>query len=117
MLAVAASAIVLFGTGGGGYTVSGTFTNAAQIVKGNPVQSGGVTIGSVEDVALADDGRAELELSVDEEHSPLPRGTRAAIRQSSLSGIANRYVDLTFPPGRAGPARSATAARSRPTGR
>lgn len=102
VLAVAATAIVLFGTGGGGYTVTGTFTNAAQIVKGNPVQTGGVTIGSVQDVDLADDGRAVVEMSVDEDHSPLPSGTRAAIRQSSLSGIANRYVDLTFPAGRAG---------------
>ena len=102
VLAMAATAIVLFGTGGGEYTVSGRFTNAAQIVKGNPVQSGGVTIGSVKDVALGDDGMAVLELSVDEDRAPLPTGTRAAIRQSSLSGIANRYVDLTFPPGQGG---------------
>jgi len=99
VVAMAATAIVLFGTGGGDYRVTGTFTNAAQIVAGNPVQTGGVTIGSVKDVALGDDGRAVVELSVDEGHSPLPNGTRAAIRQSSLSGIANRYVDLTFPAG------------------
>ena len=99
VLAMAATAIVLFGTGGGDYRVTGTFTNAAQIVAGNPVQTGGVTIGSVKDVALGPDGRAVLELSVDEDHAPLPNGTRASIRQSSLSGIANRYVDLTFPAG------------------
>ncbi len=102
VLAMAATAIVLFGTGGGGYTVSGSFVNAAQIVKGNPVQSGGVTIGSVKQVELGQDGRAVLELSVDKDHAPLPAGTRAAIRQSSLSGIANRYVSLTVPPRRGG---------------
>ena len=60
VVAVAVTAIVLFGTGEGDYRVTGTFENAAQIVKGNPVQSGGVTIGSVKDVALAeeDDGRS-----------------------------------------------------------
>ncbi len=102
VLAMAVTAMVLFGTGGGDYTVSGTFVNAAQIVKGNPVQSGGVAIGSVKEVALGPDGRAVLKLALDQDHSPLPVGTRAAIRQSSLSGIANRYVDLTFPAGRGG---------------
>ena len=54
---------------------------------------------------------------MDEDHSPLPTGTRAAIRQSSLSGIANRYVDLTFPAGGARPRddRRRRADRRRPT--
>lgn len=107
IVAVAVTAIVLFG-GGGGYTVTGRFINAGQIVPGNPVQSGGVSIGSVRGVHLASDGEAILELSVDSEHSPLPVGTRAAIRESSLSGIANRYVSLTFPNNR--PGRRATIA-------
>jgi phospholipid/cholesterol/gamma-HCH transport system substrate-binding protein len=102
VVAVAVTAIVLFGTGAAGYTVKGRFVNAGQIVKGNPVQSGGVTIGSVKEVGLANDGEATVVFSVDGDHSPLPVGTRAAIRQSSLSGIANRYVDLDFPPGRRG---------------
>ncbi len=104
LAAVAVTAIVLFG-GGGDYSVEARFTNAGQLVAGNAVQSGGVTIGSVEDIDLAENGDAIVSFSVDEDHSPLPAGTRAAIRQSSLSGIANRYVDLTFPPhrGRAEP--------------
>jgi phospholipid/cholesterol/gamma-HCH transport system substrate-binding protein len=97
---VAVTAIVLFGTGKAGYTVKGHFVSAGQIVKGNPVQTGGVTIGSVKEVGLAGDGEATVVFSVDGDHSPLPVGTRAAIRQSSLSGIANRYVDLEFPPAR-----------------
>ena len=36
-------------------------------------------------------------MSIDEDHAPLRRGTRAIVRQASLSGIANRYVDLTLP--------------------
>ena len=99
--AVAAVAIALFG-GERGYRVEARFQNAAQLVPGNPVQSGGGAIGTVKSIDLAEDGMAVVDLEVDEDHSPLPVGTRAAIRQSSLSGIANRYVDLTFPPHRRG---------------
>ena len=35
----------------------------------------------------------------DADYRPLRRGTRAIIRQASLSGVANRYVDLQLPPG------------------
>ena len=96
-------ALVLFGGGGGGdYTVTARFINAGQIVKGNPVQAGGVPIGSVEKIELTSGGQADLRLSIDSEHSPLPNGTRAAVRQLSQSGIANRFVDLTFPQHREG---------------
>ena len=36
-------------------------------------------------------------MSIDGDYAPLRRGTRAIVRQASLSGIANRYVDLTMP--------------------
>ncbi|MGH2848501.1 MAG: MlaD family protein, partial [Thermoleophilaceae bacterium] len=90
-------AILLFG-GGGGYTVKARFINAGQLVKGNPVQNGGVPIGSVTGIEIADNGEAEITLEIDESHAPLRRGTQARIRQTSLSGIANRYVDLSMPP-------------------
>jgi phospholipid/cholesterol/gamma-HCH transport system substrate-binding protein len=89
--------LVLFGGGPGGYTVTARFINAGQIVKGNPVQAGGVPIGSVEKIELTANGQADVRLSIDEEHRPLPTGTRATIRQLSQSGIANRFVDLSFP--------------------
>ena len=90
-------ALALFSGGGSDYTVTARFVNAGQIVKGNPVQAGGVPIGSVTKIELTDDGQANLELSIDADQSPLPTGTRAAVRQLSQSGIANRFVDLTFP--------------------
>jgi phospholipid/cholesterol/gamma-HCH transport system substrate-binding protein len=96
--AVAIVAWMLFG-GGGGYRVSATFENAGQLVAGNDVRIGGVPVGSVESLELADDGRARVEFSVDPAHSPLQDGTRAVIRQASLSGIANRYIDLQLPNG------------------
>jgi phospholipid/cholesterol/gamma-HCH transport system substrate-binding protein len=91
--------LVLFAGGGiGGYTVKARFLNAGQLVKGNPVQVGGVPIGSVKGIKITDDGHAEITLSIDGDHSPLRRGTRAEIRQFSQSGLANRYVDLSLPP-------------------
>ena len=100
--ACALVAIVLFGGGSGGYEVTAKFINAGQIVTGNPVQSGGTPIGSVTGIKITDDGQAEIKLKIEDEHAPLRQGTRAAIRQFSQSGIANRYIDLSFPPNGAG---------------
>jgi phospholipid/cholesterol/gamma-HCH transport system substrate-binding protein len=97
--AVALVAIVLFGGGSDAYTVRATFANAGQLVKGNPVQVGGVPVGSVEGISITDDGRAEVEMKIDDDHKPLRVGTRATIRQFSQSGIANRYIDLKMPNG------------------
>ncbi len=96
--AVALVAIVLFGGGGGGYEVTAKFVNAGQIVKGNPVQTGGTPIGTVKDIKITDDGQAAIRFSIKEDYKPLREGTRASIRQFSQSGIANRYVDLQMPP-------------------
>jgi phospholipid/cholesterol/gamma-HCH transport system substrate-binding protein len=91
-------AVLLFGAGGSDYTVRAEFVNAGQLVRGNPVQSGGVPIGSVKSIDITEEGNAVIEFGVDEDHSPLPVGTHATIRQFSQSGIANRYIDLSFPP-------------------
>jgi phospholipid/cholesterol/gamma-HCH transport system substrate-binding protein len=91
--------LILFGGDGvGGYRVKARFLNAGQLVKGNPVQVGGVPVGSVKGIAITDDGQAEIELAINGDHAPLRRGTRAEIRQFSQSGLANRYVDLSLPP-------------------
>jgi phospholipid/cholesterol/gamma-HCH transport system substrate-binding protein len=94
--AVVLVAIVLFG-GGSGYEVRAVFQNAGQLVKGNPVVVGGVPAGSVEEISITDDGRAEIRFSVEERYAPLPQGTQAEIRQASQSGIANRYIELRLP--------------------
>ncbi len=83
----------IFG-GGDGYKVTARFLNAGQLVKGNEVQLGGVNAGTVDEIKITDDGRADVTLKVKEEFVPLPVGTRAVIKQRSLSGIANRFVDI-----------------------
>src|SRR4051794_13697771 len=97
--AIVLVAIVLFG-GSSAYTVNATFLNAGQLVRGNPVQSGGVPIGSVGSIKITPEGQAVVALKIKDKFTPLPKGTQATIRQFSLSGIANRYVDLQYPSGR-----------------
>ena len=95
VVAVVVVALVVVLAGGSDYTVHARFVSASQIVKGNEVKVSGVAVGSVTDVALTDDGHAEITLSIDADgYHPLRRGTRAIIREASLSGVANRYVDL-----------------------
>ena len=88
-------------TGSGGYEVRARFQNASQLVKGNLVQVSGMPAGKVDEIRLTDDGQAELTLSIDEKYAPLREGTHATVRQASLSGVANRYVDLRLGDGRA----------------
>ena len=92
-------ALVMFDSGGD-YTVSARFENASQVVRGGLVEIAGKKVGTVADLRLTDDGLAELELSIDDEWAPLPRGTHAQIRQFGLSGPASRYVDLSLPTSR-----------------
>ena len=101
LLAVAAAAVLaalLLLGGGGGYTVKANFQNASQLVKGNLVQVAGSQVGKIENIDLTADGQAQVTMSVSEDYAPLRRGTKAIVRQASLSGIANRYVDLTMAP-------------------
>jgi phospholipid/cholesterol/gamma-HCH transport system substrate-binding protein len=105
--AVAIAAVVLgvlLLGGGSKYTVKARFVNASQLVKGNLVQVGGAEIGKVQDINVTDDGQAEVTLKIsDKDFEPLRQGTTAIVRQASLSGVANRYIDLRLPPGSGGP--------------
>jgi phospholipid/cholesterol/gamma-HCH transport system substrate-binding protein len=98
LLAVIVVAFLLF-RGDGGYRVTAEFVNAGQLVKGNEVKAGGVTVGSVKSIDVTQNGTATVEFSItDSDYEPLRRGTRVLIKQASLSGIANRYLDLQLGP-------------------
>jgi phospholipid/cholesterol/gamma-HCH transport system substrate-binding protein len=99
--AAAFIAVMLLRGTGSGYEVKARFENASQLVKGNLVQVSGTPAGKVEDIRLTEDGQAEITLSIDDDYAPLRRGTLATVRQASLSGVANRYIDLRLPDGRA----------------
>jgi phospholipid/cholesterol/gamma-HCH transport system substrate-binding protein len=97
VLVVAVVAILLLASGGG-YRVTAEFVNAGQLVKGADVRVAGNTAGSVEDIVVSQSGTAEVTFRVDDDYAPLREGTRAIVKPTSLSGIANRYIDLHLAP-------------------
>ncbi|MFL5899518.1 MAG: MlaD family protein [Solirubrobacterales bacterium] len=84
-------AAILF-TGGGGHKYTFVFQNAGQLVPDNQVLIGGSPAGTVESIGLTDDNLAEVHVEVEQE---LHEGTTAAIRATSLSGVANHYVSVS----------------------
>ena len=90
-------AIVLI-SAGGPYTVTARFENASQLVGGEEVVVAGTPVGSVDEVALASNNEAAVTFTVSDEYAPLRTGTKVAVTPFSLSGIANRRVELELPP-------------------
>lgn len=70
------------------------FDNAGQLVKGDVVRVGGNPAGTVKEITLTDDAKAEITVSVDDDFAPFHGGTSATIRAQSLIGVANRFVDV-----------------------
>jgi phospholipid/cholesterol/gamma-HCH transport system substrate-binding protein len=104
VVAVAAVAIVIVAVvvlllgGGTSYQVHAIFQNASQIVSGDLVQVSGDEIGTVSNIALTRSGEADLTLNITSStYQPLYKGTLATVRAVSLTGIANRYIDLRLP--------------------
>jgi phospholipid/cholesterol/gamma-HCH transport system substrate-binding protein len=100
VVAIAVVAVLLL-RGGGETQYALVFQNAGQLVKGDEVQVGGRPVGSVKDIELTKDNQAKVTISVVDDFAPLHRGTTAVIRQTSLSGIANRYIALAPGPNNA----------------
>jgi phospholipid/cholesterol/gamma-HCH transport system substrate-binding protein len=98
-LAVAAVAVaLLLLRGGSTYEITAEFQNASQLVKGSQVVVAGVPTGSVKSIALGSHGQALVTFTVEDPYVPLREGTTATIRSYSLSGIANRQIQLDLPP-------------------
>jgi phospholipid/cholesterol/gamma-HCH transport system substrate-binding protein len=98
VIAIVAVVMILFSSGTS-YTVHALFRSASQIVSGDLVQVSGRSVGTVSDVSLTPNGQARLTLNInDGAFDPLPQGTSATVREASLSGVANRYVDLRLGP-------------------
>ena len=79
------------------YQVTGYFVSAEGVVPGNNVTMGGITVGSVKQVAVIPDdqlasGGAAITMEVDSKYAPLALGTRATIRPQGLLG--SRFVEL-----------------------
>jgi phospholipid/cholesterol/gamma-HCH transport system substrate-binding protein len=101
ILAVGALALVvlivvyLVFAGGGGTDYHLIFAEADQLVKGDQVQVGGVSVGSVTNIVLTKDFKAEVTIHVNSSLTPLHEGTTAQVRVPGLAGVANRYIALS----------------------
>lgn len=93
-LVVLIVAYIVFG-GGGGAKYHLIFPEAGQLVRGDEVQVGGVRVGSVTDLALTKDFKADVTISVDSSLTPLHEGSTAEVRVPSLSSVANRYISIS----------------------
>jgi phospholipid/cholesterol/gamma-HCH transport system substrate-binding protein len=98
VIAVIAVAVILLSSGST-YKIDAIFQDASQIVSGDLVQVSGNPIGKVSSISLTPQGQAKVALEINNKtYDPLHEGTIATVRQTSLSGIANRYVDLRLGP-------------------
>jgi phospholipid/cholesterol/gamma-HCH transport system substrate-binding protein len=77
-----------------GYRFKAAFPEAALLVNEADVRIAGVVVGKVKSKELAESGRrAVATLELEDEFAPIPRDTRAILRQKSLLG--ETYVELT----------------------
>jgi phospholipid/cholesterol/gamma-HCH transport system substrate-binding protein len=98
VVALIAVGVILLSSGSS-YQVRAVFVNASQIVSGDLVEVAGNKIGTVSNIALTPNGQAELTLTISNgAFDPLREGTTAIVRSVSLTGIANRYVDIRVGP-------------------
>ena len=92
VLIVIAIGWLVLGGDDDGYNYDLIFETGGQLVEDNEVLIGGAPVGTVNSIELTDNGQAEVAITVNRQ---LHEGTKAVIRQTSLSGIANRYVSIT----------------------
>src|SRR4051794_39844444 len=84
-----------------GYRLTVSFKEAGQLSQEADVRISGVSVGKVK-VIKSDKstGRSDATIELDKQYAPLPRDTRAILRQKTLLG--ETYVELT-PGNRSGP--------------
>lgn len=76
-----------------GYRIQVPFTEAAQLAEAADVRISGVSVGRVTNVEGDEQGKALATLELDSRYAPVPRDTRAMLRQKTLLG--ETYVELT----------------------
>jgi virulence factor Mce-like protein len=76
-----------------GYRFTTSFGEAAQLAKEADVRISGVSVGKVKDIETTTDGRARTVIELDSKYAPIPKDTRAILRQKTLLG--ETYVELS----------------------
>jgi phospholipid/cholesterol/gamma-HCH transport system substrate-binding protein len=76
------------------YEVKVPFNEAAQLAEQSDVRISGVSVGKVQKIEEAPNGkRALATIGIEDKYAPIPRGTRAILRTKTLLG--ETYVELT----------------------
>ena len=76
-----------------GWRFEAQFSEATQLAKQADVRISGVSVGKVEDIQLAKDGRSTVTMQLKRQYAPLPVNAHAILRQKTLLG--ETYVELT----------------------
>lgn len=83
------------------YEIKIPFKEATQLAQQSDVRISGVSVGKVQDIVLAPDGKQALaKVAIQDKYGPIPRDTRAILRTKTL--LAETYIELT-PGNRDGP--------------
>jgi ABC-type transporter Mla subunit MlaD len=76
------------------YEVEIPFNEATQLAQQSDVRISGVSVGKVQDIVLAPNGKQALaKVAIDDKYAPIPKGTRAILRTKTL--LAETYIELT----------------------
>jgi phospholipid/cholesterol/gamma-HCH transport system substrate-binding protein len=76
-----------------GYRFHTSFGEATQLAKEADVRISGVSVGKVKSIETRSDGRSDAVIQLEPRYAPIPRDTRAILRQKTLLG--ETYVELT----------------------
>ncbi|MGH2979287.1 MAG: MlaD family protein [Solirubrobacterales bacterium] len=76
-----------------GYRFNASFLEATQLAQEADVRISGVNVGKVKKIDLSDDGRTDAVIEVEEQYAPIPKDSRAILRQKTLLG--ETYIELT----------------------
>ncbi|MDX6640549.1 MAG: phospholipid/cholesterol/gamma-HCH transport system substrate-binding protein, partial [Solirubrobacteraceae bacterium] len=76
-----------------GYRFNTSFGEATQLAKEADVRISGVSVGKVKSITTLPDGRSNAVIQLDQQYAPIPKDTRAILRQKTLLG--ETYVELT----------------------
>jgi phospholipid/cholesterol/gamma-HCH transport system substrate-binding protein len=97
-LLLAAAIVAYLATRSSSYPYRFDFVDAGQLVTGDLVRIGGTPAGTVDSIVLTPNGLAQIGVSLDSSFGPLREGTTATIRQTGLTSVASRYVDISPAP-------------------
>src|SRR4051794_12960467 len=76
-----------------GYRFTTSFGEATQLAKEADVRISGVSVGKVKQIETGSDGRSKATIELESRYSPLPKDSKAILRQKTLLG--ETYVELT----------------------